>query len=329
MKIGKVPENVLKRSILKFITVKRPEVLQGAGVGIDTSVISLEKDEVFVTATNPVMADCGKNGLLSVERITNELASSGAKPIGITACALFPPNTEEEDIKFVFSELKAKCAERGLEITEAQSNISEAVNRPVLTVTGVGKALKGKTLSAKGAKPSDDVILTKWIGLSGTTVLAEKYEEKLLSKFPSKMVYDAKNMDKFLSVIPEAATALKSGVTATHNVTEGGIFKALWELAECSGVGLEIDLKKIPVKQETIEICNYFDINPYEMMSDGCLLITAKDGNRLVMDLKNEGIEASVIGKVTAGNDRVIVNGEGRRFLEPGKSDEIYSVIAD
>ena len=91
-----------------------------------------------------------------------------------------------------------------------------------------------------------------------------------------------------LSVIPEAATAVKSGVGAMHDVTEGGIFGALWELAEASGVGLEIELKKIPLKQETVEICEFFGINPYELISSGVMLMAAKDGNRLVMELAKE-----------------------------------------
>ena len=88
-----------------------------------------------------------------------------------------------------------------------------------------------------------------------------------------------------------------------------------------------IDLRKIPVKQETVEICNFFDINPYELMSGGSMLMTAEDGNRLVMDLQAAGIEATIIGKCTDNNDRVLINGEMRRFLEPAKTDELYKVI--
>jgi len=130
-----------------------------------------------------------------------------------------------------------------------------------------------------------------------------------------------------LSVIPEAAIAVGTGVSAMHDVTEGGIFGALWEMAEASDVGLEIEWKKIPVKQETIEICEFFGINPYELISSGAMLMAAEDGNKLVLDLKKAGIEACVIGKATAANDRVLINGEERRFLEPPKTDELYKVL--
>lgn len=112
-----------------------------------------------------------------------------------------------------------------------------------------------------------------------------------------------------------------------HDVTEGGIFGALWELAESSGIGLEIDWKKIPVKQETIEVCEFFGINPYELISSGCMLMAAPDGNALTRELEKEGIHAVIIGKATEGNDRVLLNEEEKRFLEPPKTDELYKVV--
>ena len=97
-------------------------------------------------------------------------------------------------------------------------------------------------------------------------------------------------------------------------------------MANGAGVGLEIDLKKLPVRQETIELCEFFDLNPYELSSGGCLLMTAEDGNGLVDALKKEGIPAVVVGKTTDGNDRVLFNEEERRFLEPPKTDQLNKV---
>ncbi|MCI5621145.1 MAG: AIR synthase-related protein, partial [Lachnospiraceae bacterium] len=94
-----------------------------------------------------------------------------------------------------------------------------------------------------------------------------------------------------------------------------------------SGVGLEIDLKKIPIRQETVEVCEYFHINPYRLISSGCMLMAAADGNRLVMELKKAGIEAAVIGKATDSNDRVLINEDERRFLEQPQTDELYQVV--
>lgn len=182
-------------------------------------------------------------------------------------------------------------------------------------------------ISTAGAEPGMDILLTKWIGIEGTAILAKEKEEELRGRFSQPFIDRAKALDQYLSVLPEAATAVKSGVAAMHDVTEGGIFGALWELAEASGVGLEIDLKKIPLKQETVEICEYFGVNPYGLISSGSMLMAAKDGNGLVLELEKAGIPAVVIGKATAGNDRVLLNEDERRFLEPPKTDELYKAL--
>ena len=98
-------------------------------------------------------------------------------------------------------------------------------------------------------------------------------------------------------------------------------------MAQAAGVGLEIELKKIPIRQETVEICEFFDINPYKLISGGCMLIAAKNGEQLQGMLEKQGIPASLIGSTTSGNDRVLLNGEERRFLEHAQTDEIHKVI--
>ena len=107
-------------------------------------------------------------------------------------------------------------------------------------------------------------------------------------------------------------------------VSEGGVFHALWTLAEQAGTGLEVSLKKIPIRQETVEICNELDVNPYELSGNGSLLFVTDQGEMLAEQLQQQKIPAAVIGFLSADNDRVIVNGEERRFLEPANTDAIY-----
>ena len=126
--------------------------------------------------------------------------------------------------------------------------------------------------------------------------------------------------------MPEAFIAAEAGVHAMHDVTEGGIFGALWEIGEASDVGITADLRKIPIKQETVEICEVFGINPYMLISSGSMLIGCLHGNELVEKLAKKGISAAVIGRATESNDRVVINGEETRYLEPAVSDELYKI---
>ena len=75
----------------------------------------------------------------------------------------------------------------------------------------------------KRQKPDGDIVVTKWIALEGTSIAAKEREEQLRRRFPAYLVEAAKGFDKYLSIIPEAAVAGKSGVWAMTDVTEGGI----------------------------------------------------------------------------------------------------------
>lgn len=327
MKIGKLPENVLVRSVFKQLHTKRPEVYIGAGVGEDCAAMMLAEDEMFVVSTDPITGttqDIGKVGMLVT---LNDLASAGAEPVGVLLTALLPERIREAQIRRMMQQIDAECAKYNVQVMGGHTEITRAVNQPILTVTGIGKVKKGQMISTGGARPGDDIVVTKWIAIEGTSILAKEKEEELLTRYPSALIQIAKDMDQYLSVVPEAAIAVKSGVSAMHDVTEGGIFGALWEMAEASGVGLEIDIKKIPIRQESVEVCEFFGINPYELISSGSMLIATADGNQLVRNLEEAGIHASVVGKATEGNDRVLVNGEERRFLEPPKVDELYKVF--
>lgn len=327
MKTGKIPESVLKRSVLRQLHNRRDEVLLGAGVGEDCAALALEADEVFVMSTDPITGTGKEMGSLAVITTANDLASSGAEPVGVMLTILLPEESEEALLKEIMRDAEATCEKFYMQILGGHTEVSAAVNRPVISVSGVGKVKKDAMIKTGGARPGMDIVVSKWIGIEGTVILAKERERELLGRYATTFIDRSKDLDAYISVLSEAAVAARSGVSAMHDITEGGIFGALWEMAEASGVGLEIDLKKIPVRQETIEICEFFGLNPYELISGGSMLMAAEDGNQLVHELEKAGIPAAVIGKAMAGNDRVLRNEEERRFLEPPKPDELYRVI--
>ncbi len=326
MKIGKVPENILKRSVFKQIHTKRPEVVLGAGVGEDCAAVKLADNETLVLSTDPITGTAQDIGTLAIQITANDLASAGAEPVGVLLTVLLPETVEEPELRHMMRQVEEACGAVNVQIMGGHTEVTAVVNQPLISVCGVGKVKDGRLISTAGAEPGMDILVTKWIGIEGTSILAKEKEKELRTRFSAPFVEKAQRLDAFISVVPEAAVAVQSGVGAMHDVTEGGIFGALWELAEASGVGLEIDMKKIPIRQETVEVCEFFGINPYQLISSGCMLMAAADGNALVRALEREGIPAAVIGKATDGNDRVLQNGGERRFLEPPKTDELYRV---
>lgn len=327
MEFGKVKETVLKRSILKKIGHRRDEVILGPGIGMDCAAVKLGEGEIAVLSTDPITTARKHTGILAIHTTVNDLAASGAEPIGVLVSILLPERARESKLKEIMEDMEQTCKLLHVEIVGGHTEVSRAVNRPVLTVTGIGKCKKEELTHSKNLMPGQDLVVTKWAGLEATAILAIEKEEELHTRYSVEFIEGAQKMMEKLSVLEEAKIAKKFGAAAMHDITEGGIFGALWEMAAASNVGVEVELKQIPMKQETIEVSEFFDLNPYQMLSGGSLLIGCEDGKRLVAELYKAGISASVIGKVTNSNDKVVLHEEERRFIEPVRVDEIYKVI--
>ena len=326
MNIGKVPESVLKRSIIRQIKNTRDEVIFGASIGGDYAAIELKEDEIYVTATEP-LTNCGSNiGMLAVNTAVNNVAVAGAGAVAIMLSALLPEGTEESDIKEIMKQVSDCCKELNVQAVGGHTEITDAVNRAIIDVTAIGKVNKDKIISSKGAKPGDDIVITKWIGTQGTAMIAYDKQEELSERFSASYIDAAKSLVSKVSIVKEADLAASMNANAMHDVSKGGIFGALWEIAESSKTGMEIDLKAVPIKQETIEICEYYGLNPYELISSGSLIVCIPNGHDYVRELSKLGISASVAGKITDGNDRVIINGDEKRFLTRPAVDQIFTM---
>ncbi len=332
MKIGKVSENVLKRSILQQIKTKRDEVMIGAGLGEDCAIFSFDEGICRDKSDGSVTISCMLESSGSVENLitdcVNRLAAKGAEPVAIGLHVLLPADAKEEVLKDLFARAEKLCTVLRVEIAQASARVSEAVNREVMTVVSYGRAARGGCrYTFRETRPGQDIVISKWIGLRGTATLAAHFSEEIQERYPKWICDEALSFEQHLSTVPEAATAIKSGVCTMLNVSEGGILASLWELAEGAGVGLTIDLKKLPIRQETVEICNHLNVNPYELSAGGCLLMTTEDGQKLADALAEEGIPAVIVGRITDSKDRLILNEDEVRYLDRPHADSLYGKI--
>ena len=326
MKAGKLKESILKRSILKQLHKRREDVLIAPAVGGDYGAVAATEDMAVVISSEPVTLTKEAIGSSAIMAACNDVACSGAVPKAVSVTILLPTASNEEELRDLMKDLDAACEVCCVDIISGHTEVNRAVKEPLVVVTAMGTILKKDIVHSSAVCPGMDIVATKWVGLEGTAILAREKEDELRSRYAQPFIDISKTFDRFMSILPEATVAVQSGASAMHDVSEGGIFGALWELAESAGVGLEIDLKKIPIRQETIEICEYFDLNPYKLLSGGSLLIATEDGNGLVMELEKADIPAVIIGKATDSNDRVLINEDERRFLETTQRDELYNI---
>ena len=334
MNFGKVSESIYKRTVYKTIHTTGyfdKETKNGAVLGSDCAFLA-----PVVTASGQAWGKDTAVATRAAHHAINHLAAMGAlcdveeeKAIAyISFNICIPTEYREAKLRAALEKMTQTMAQMRVSVLTTEVQVIPGITTVLVTAHAYAYGKKETILVPGGAKPEQDVVMTKWLGLEGTATITDRKMRELMTRYPVGLLEEAAGFEKYLSIIPEAATATKSGVSAMQVVREGGIFGALWELAQESDVGLVIDLKKIPVKQETIEVCEFFDANPYKLLSGGSLLFTTDKGMDLVDLLGEQGIAATVIGKTIEGNDRILMNEDEKRFLEPAREDELYKVLA-
>lgn len=175
------------------------------------------------------------------------------------------------------------------------------------------------------AKPDQDLVLVGFPGLAGTGILAQVKEDELKQWFSKPFLEEAYQCLEMSRFIPEDITA-GCDVSAVQIVLEGGIYRALWELAKKAGIGLEISIEDIVIKQPTIELCEKYDLNPYQLLSGGCILIATNQGRKLADTLQRREIQARIIGHTTASREKLIYRQGKAGNLEASRHDELYKI---
>ncbi len=182
-------------------------------------------------------------------------------------------------------------------------------------------------------RPGEELVVIGAAALSGTAEIARKKYRELSAFFSAGFLQDACRLEQTYGVGEEPRKseawkiALTEGAGAVYAMGEGGVLSALWKTAEASQVGLTADLRKIPIRQETIEICERYDLNPYKLKSGGALLVGISGGEALVRQMKQMGLPAAVIGETNEGNDRLLYSREKCRYLERPGEDELRKLL--
>lgn len=329
LKAGKLPPDKLRELVLAHVGRRRPEVLVRAAVGEDSAVADLG-GRLLVLSSDPITGASAGMGRLGVHVACNDLAAMGAQPLGVQVVLLMPDGTEEAAIAATMQEVGAAAAELGIEVLGGHTEVTSKVAEPVVVLTAVGAVERDRLVTSAGARPGDDLVITKAAGIEGTAILAWDRGDELAAALGSELVERARAFFGDISVVREGLAAARLGVSAMHDVTEGGLYGAVWELCQASGVGAELWEGAVPVRPETVRICAHFGIDPLGLISSGTLLIAAPDGPRVVEALAREGVPATVVGRIleAAAGLTVHLEGGGQRRLDEPPVDELWRVLA-
>lgn len=333
LRTGKIPHDVLKRCVLTHLGAVSDRVIRGAGVGEDASIIDMG-DKVLVAKANPITGADGNIGRLVVHINANDVAARGAKPLWFMNTIFLQEDSSDSRLEDIMIEIDRACVELGVQLIGGHTECVAGLDHTVIAGFMMGEAPKKRYVTTSGAKPGDQIILTKTAGLEGTSILASDLGEKLFRKIDPKTLQRARKMIELISIVPEALKAVEvGGVHSMHTPTEGGVINGLFEMGAAAGVGLNIEENLIPVAPETSVIAETLDVDPLKLLSSGSLLIAADEtkADKIIQALEAIKVPSAVIGSVKERSEgRVLTRIDGsQKTIDPVRQDELFRILGE
>jgi len=326
MKAGKVPADLLQRLVYPHLG-RRPDVLLHAHLGEDCAAVDFGEWTAVLT-TDPVTGAARHLGRYAVHVACNDLATTGAEPVALLLTLLLREGSSPADLEVVMREAGAAAAELGVEIAGGHTEVTPGIDHTIAVVTALGRARRGTVISAAGARPGDTVVLTKSAGVEGTAILATDLGDRLRLRLDDAVIERARAFLGRISVVPEGLAAARAGASAMHDVTEGGVLGGAWELAEASGIGIEVRAEAVPVAPETQAVCEVLGLDPLRLISSGAMLIAAPNPDAMMAVLREAAIPGAVIGTMTARARVLRQSGGAAQVLLPPGRDELWRVLS-
>jgi hydrogenase expression/formation protein HypE len=303
----------------------RDDVLVHATVGQDCAILDFGPT-VCVVTTDPITGAGKHLGRLAVHVACNDLATTGAEPVGLLLTLLLAGETAGADLEHIVREAGAAARTIGVEIVGGHTEVTPGIDRPIVVVSAIGRAPHDRYVSAGGGRPGDALLLTKSAGIEGTAILATDLASRMRGMVDEDTLARARTFIDRISVVPEGRIGARCAATAMHDVTEGGVLTGVWELADASRCGLRLDADAVPVAPETQAICVALDADPLALISSGAMLIGVANPGPMQAELEAAGINSAVIGTLTE-RERLVIRGGRTLDLVPPDRDELWRLL--
>lgn len=327
--VSRLPEGKLPIDVLgpMLDSIERGRTVVPPSVGIDVGV-TRAKGRFLVSSSDPITGAERKMGWHAVHVSANDVATSGIMPDSLNAVSMFPPGTRSEEIMSLMREVRRTARELGITVAGGHTEITPGLEKPIIVITCFGSG--DRFVTAANAREGDSILMTKTAGIEGTSILCGLDKVRKLVSLP--VLKRGINLVRKLSVVPEAKLAFSTGVVhGMHDVTEGGVMGAVFEMSLASGLGSELDLKAVPIDRATAEISRVLGIDPLKLIGSGALLIACQERSEssVMKKLQSNGVQCTRIGKfVPKSKGRALIRNKKRTILkETSIQDELWPAL--
>jgi hydrogenase expression/formation protein HypE len=276
---GKLPAHLLREFLANLPS--DDSVVVGPGIGRDAAAIRVG-DQVLVLKTDPITFATDEIGWYVVNINANDIACMGADPRWLLVTALLPESaTTPELVETIFRDIQRGAERVGCTLVGGHTEITEGLDRPILVGNMIGVAPECGIIDPTTAEPGDAILLVGGIAIEGTALLATELSDHLPRELSDDILHRARDFlhDPGISVVEYARKLrreLGGELKLLHDPTEGGLATGLYEIAEATGLGLDVNENAIYVYPETRRLCDAFGVNPLGLIASGALLAVTR-----------------------------------------------------
>lgn len=324
-RLGKLGPEAFASWIHQKCGASRPEVSTPARFGVDVSIVDLPGGLAMAMTSDPLtlIPEMGlaESAWLSVHLMANDMATTGCAPQYGQFVLNLPATFSAPDFKIYWEHIHQYCAKLGMAITGGHTGFIEGQNS---TIAGGGTLItiapKEQLLVASNAREGDALLVTKYCGLSAAAILAMRFPQTVRNQAGQENYLAACASFHQTSSLPEALIAVEATkhpgtISAMHDVTEGGVLGAIYELATAAKKGVRIyneNLPKGPVQESVFDI---FSLDSRHCIGAGSMIICcAPDGLANVQtQLRQKGIEAAMVGLLTPPDQGIMLVEKGQK----------------
>ena len=288
-----------------FLAAFRNPVLERmddqAVVAVDGVRLAFTTDTFVV---KPLFFPGGDIGSLAVHGTVNDLAMGGARPLCLSAAFLIEEGLPMETLRRVTASLQRAASDAGVPIVTGDTKVVEkgSADGLFINTSGIGVVPEGVHLSADRPRPGDHILINGPIGDHGIAIMAHR--EGL--EFDTLLESDSAALHTLVAVMLGASAEIR----CLRDPTRGGVSSALNEIAAQARVGIEIDERAIPVREEVRGACELLGLDPLYVANEGKLvaIVAPESAERVLEAMRRHplGTQSRRIGKVTAEHPRLV-----------------------
>src|SRR3990172_698005 len=270
--MGKVSRSFFETVIARHLGRRRNDVLVGPANGVDVGVVRLADGRAMISTTDPIYIvppyGWKRAAWFAFHILASDLTTSGVAPQYVTLDWNLPMDIEDDQIETMLRVIDRECKKYGASIVTGHTGRYEGCAYPMVGgATFLAVAPKDGWVTSDMARPGSRLLVTKTAALEATAILANTFPHIVQRHLDPEKTRRAQALFDSMSTVEDALAAAavglsKDGVWAMHDATEGGVRNAVWEMAQASALGVDVDLTTVPVDPAVAAACRVFGMDP-------------------------------------------------------------------